>query len=105
MVQAVTQFSEFKELTGSDKIVVDFHASWCGPCKIIAPKYEAFAQEFASKATFIKVDVDEVADAAEAAGVRAMPTFQIYKGGQVIAEVVGADANKLRAEIEKACNA
>ncbi|KAJ3054618.1 Cytoplasmic thioredoxin isoenzyme 2 [Rhizophlyctis rosea] len=103
MVKAITAFSEFKELTESaDKVVVDFHATWCGPCKIIAPKFEGFAETYGSQATFIKVDVDEVAEAAETAGVRAMPTFQIYKGGKVVGEVVGADAKKLEAEIQKA---
>ena len=67
---------------------------------MIAPKYEEFSKKY-PKATFLKVDVDEVADVAESAQVRAMPTFHIYVNGQKVAEVVGADPTKLEAEIAK----
>lgn len=66
---------EFAELIGGDKVtVVDFHATWCGPCKQIAPFVEKLSKEF-TDANFVKVDVDEVTDVAAEFGVRAMREF------------------------------
>ncbi|KND02352.1 thioredoxin, variant [Spizellomyces punctatus DAOM BR117] len=87
-------------LCHSTYIPVDFYATWCGPCKMISPKFEAFAQKY-TKATFIKVDVDEVPEVAEQASIRAMPTFHIYQNGEKIIEIVGADPSRLEAEIKK----
>ncbi|KAI3657527.1 hypothetical protein MP638_003722 [Amoeboaphelidium occidentale] len=102
MVKVVQSSKEFKEIIASGKVVVvDFYAEWCGPCKFIAPKIEAFSQTYTS-AVFLKVDVDVLADLAGEYGIQAMPTFQIFKNGQKISEVVGADANKLEAAIKKA---
>ncbi|KAJ3297312.1 hypothetical protein HK104_000639 [Borealophlyctis nickersoniae] len=100
MVNAVKSSDEFSAAINSGKVVVDFFATWCGPCKIISPKFAEFAEKYTS-ATFIKVDVDEVPDVAEQAGIRAMPTFLIYKDGKVVGEVVGADPRKLEDEIKK----
>jgi thioredoxin 1 len=67
---------------------------------MIAPKYEAFSKTY-TKVFFVKLDVDEVPEIAEKAEVRAMPTFQIYKNGQKVEEIVGADPAKLEAAIKK----
>ncbi|KAJ3413429.1 hypothetical protein HDV05_008070 [Chytridiales sp. JEL 0842] len=100
MVKQVANVKEFQDIINSGSVVVDFFATWCGPCKVISPKFEEFSKQYTS-ATFIKVDVDEVPEAAEACGIRAMPTFQVYKDGKKVGEVVGADKNKLEAEIAK----
>ncbi|RKO91035.1 thioredoxin-like protein, partial [Blyttiomyces helicus] len=68
----------------------DFHALWCGPCKAMTPKFAAFSEQFTS-AKFIKLDIDESREAASKAGVRSLPTFQIYKKGEKVDEIVGAD--------------
>ena len=100
MVTAVTSAEQFNQTISSNPVVVvDFHATWCGPCRMIAPKVEQFAKEY-SAITFIKVDVDEVPEVAEKAGIRAMPTFQIFKDGKQVLEIVGADPNKLEAAIK-----
>jgi thioredoxin 1 len=67
---------------------------------VISPKYEEFSNKYGDKATFLKVDVDEVADVAEMAGIRAMPTFHFYKKGQKVGEVVGADVKQLEEKIK-----
>ncbi|KAI8084549.1 thioredoxin TrxA [Halteromyces radiatus] len=82
---------EFRALTASDKLVViDFYATWCGPCKLISPKFEKLVEEYPD-VIFAKVDVDEVADVAADVGVRAMPTFMFFKNGNKVDEVVGAN--------------
>jgi thioredoxin 1 len=67
---------------------------------MIAPKYAAFADTY-NKATFVKVDVDELGEVAANAKIRAMPTFQIFVDGKMVAEVIGADVHKLEEEIKK----
>ena len=76
---------EFNAALKEEKlVVVDFTASWCPPCQMIAPKYEGLAGEVADYALLYKVDVDENGDTAQACGIEAMPTFQFYKGGEKV---------------------
>ena len=81
-------------------VVIDFTASWCGPCQMIAPKYEAMAAKF-PEVSFYKVDVDDQDDVAHACGISAMPTFQFYKGGKKVDEMKGADVAKLLSLVQK----
>ena len=84
-------------------MVVDFTASWCGPCQRMAPVFEGLVAEF-PQATFCKVDVDENPETAQECGVRALPTFLLYKDEAQVAKLEGADEAGLRAAIEQHVN-
>lgn len=88
------------EKAGSKLVVVDFHATWCGPCKTIAPVFQQLSLKH-TDAVFIKVDVDDLTGTSEKYNVTAMPTFILMKSKQVIDTMKGADAKKLKELIEK----
>jgi thioredoxin 1 len=73
-------------------VLVDFWAEWCGPCKMLAPILDEVAQngDYASKVKFAKLNVDENNQSAAKYGVRGIPTLLLFKGGEVIANQVGA---------------
>ncbi|KAJ3322254.1 hypothetical protein HDU76_013927, partial [Blyttiomyces sp. JEL0837] len=77
-----------------------FYATWCGPCKVISPKFAELSEKYPN-IVFLKIDVDDLSEVAESVGIRAMPTFQFYKDGQKIGEIVGADPRKLEEELKK----
>ncbi|KAJ7211277.1 thioredoxin-like protein [Mycena pura] len=75
-------------------IVVDFHAEWCGPCKVIAPRFNELASQN-PQAQFVRVDVDEQSQIAESFRVTAMPTFFAIKAKSVVGMLRGADPRGL----------
>ncbi|CAL0322370.1 unnamed protein product [Lupinus luteus] len=81
-------------------IVVDFTATWCGPCRFIAPIFAEIAKK-TPEVTFLKVDVDELKTIAEEWGVEAMPTFLFVKEGKVVDKVVGANKEDLHLKLAK----
>lgn len=98
-VKPVSSLPEFKSSISSEGLtVVDFYATWCPPCKAIAPILEKLSDQY-TQANFIKIDVDESADIAQEYGISAMPTFFFFKDGEKIGEVIGADPSKIMALI------
>lgn len=75
----------------SDKVaLVDFWASWCGPCMMLGPVIEELAGDYEGKAIIAKLNVDENPNTAGKYGIRSIPTMLIIKGGQVVDQMVGA---------------
>lgn len=71
-------------------IVVDFWASWCPPCKVIAATLEQIAGEFVGRARIGKVDIDDNGDLANRFGIRSIPTLVVFKQGKVVDQLIGA---------------
>lgn len=90
MVQHFTSETFEKAIAGDQAVLVDFWATWCGPCRMIAPVIEEVAAEFDGRAIIGKVDVDEDPGLAQRFGVMSIPTLIVLKGGKVVEQAVGA---------------
>jgi len=115
MIEYIKTLKEFDEIIAKAKeeskvVLVDYTASWCGPCKMIAPVLDKFADAAdSSKIEFYKVDVDDAAEISHKAGVTVMPTFRAYNSKNPIpekdySEEKGAIPAKLQKLIQESIN-
>jgi thioredoxin 1 len=90
-VRQVNQ-QDFEEqvLRSEQPVLVDFWATWCPPCRMIAPAVAELAREFEGRAKVVKLDVDQSPDLATHYGIQSIPTLMVFKGGRVVDQRVGA---------------
>ena len=97
---AYVQQDQFEELINQEKpVVVDYTATWCGPCRLVAPLIDQLAEDYQGKAEVVKVDLDQNKGNAKQYNIRSIPTVLIFKNGQEVERIVG------RASYEQFSNA
>jgi thioredoxin 1 len=83
--------------------IVDFNATWCGPCKLLKPVFDKAAEDFAGKASFASIDVDQNPAVSEQYKVQSIPLLLFFKNGKVVHQIIGLTSKKeLYAAVEKA---
>lgn len=85
---------ESKVIKSERPVLVDFFATWCGPCKMVAPELDAVDEALGDKATIVKVNIDEFPKLTERYGVRSVPTFVLFKGGNEVKRFSGFRTRK-----------
>jgi len=98
-VHTKEEYNKFKS-TPDKLVVIDYSATWCGPCRAIAPVFEEFSTKY-SDVVFVHVDVDELGELEDVADVSGVPTFKFFKGGSLITSFAGANKEKLEQTIQK----
>ena len=82
-------------LKGEGVVLVDFFATWCGPCKALAPVLEEVADQVKDKANIYKVDIDQTQSLAQQCRVMSVPTMKIFKNGEVVETIVGLQSKSV----------
>ena len=97
----ITQEVFDSEVSGGTGVaVLDFGATWCGPCQALAPAIDAIAQDYEGRAMIGKVDVDQNQSLATQFGVMSVPTIVFFKDGQKVDQVIGNAPDKIREKID-----
>ena len=85
----VKDVNEFKEITSKGVVLVDFFATWCGPCRMLSPILEEIDEEKSFNGVIAKVDTDELGKVATAYGIQSIPTLILFKDGQPVKQSLG----------------
>nr|WP_302686964.1 thioredoxin [uncultured Romboutsia sp.] len=102
MVEIINE-SKFTNEISEGVVVVDFFATWCGPCKMLSPIIDSLAEEMKGSVKFIKVDADESVNILQDQGVAGLPTIAIFKDGQKQDMIVGFSPKEILAEKIENC--
>lgn len=89
MIKHITNLNEFENETASSFVLVDFFATWCGPCRMLSPVLEKLDKENKLNASIIKVDVDMASDIARKFSIQVIPTLVLFKDGKPIKRATG----------------
>ena len=93
-MKTTTETFEQDALKSDLPVLVDFYATWCGPCKMLAPVLDEVAKRYEGRAKVVKVDIDESPELAQRFGVSAVPTLVLFKDGKVVQQVMGFQSPK-----------
>jgi thioredoxin 1 len=95
MVREINSAEELNKILNGDKpVIINFGAGWCGPCRMIAPKFEELSNTY-TQVDFCKVDVDEVNSHPLVAAISAVPTFKAFKRGAIVSDFAGANGARI----------
>lgn len=101
-VSAITDANFEEDVLKSERpVLVDFWASWCAPCRMVAPVIDEIADTYGSKVKVYKMDVDSNSAVPHKYGIRSIPTIMIFKNGVVVDQVIGANAAQIKTMVEK----
>ena len=89
MVTVLTDSNIEQILSGSQPVLIDFWATWCGPCRALSPVVDEVAEELAGKVVVTKCNVDDCEEIAMKYGIRNIPTLMFFKGGEMVQRLVG----------------
>lgn len=103
MIPYIQSNDEYNQLITSESrlIVLDFTATWCGACSVLAPELEKLQEHYQDQIMFYKVDVDDLHEVADAYQVSALPTIMFIKNKQILGQVIGAKMHSIMELIEK----
>ncbi|KAH8234821.1 hypothetical protein KR032_003747, partial [Drosophila birchii] len=101
VIDSKSTFTKILEDAGPKHILVEFFATWCGPCAMIGPRLEQLANEYSTRLIILKIDVDENEDLAVQYDVSSMPTFVIIKNSVTLLQFVGSNPEKIVSVVEK----
>ncbi|NLK22089.1 MAG: thioredoxin [Epulopiscium sp.] len=88
--ELTSQEFQTEVLNSTEPVLVDFFATWCGPCKMMAPIIDQLSEEMSGKAKVYKIDVDQARDLAAQYSIMSVPTLVFFKDGEVVDQMVGA---------------
>ena len=104
MITTISSLSDFKTVIQNNEfVVIDFFATWCGPCIRIKPEFEKLSQKY-PRCNFYQIDVDDSPDISTHCNINCMPTFQYYHKGLLVDESSGADITIITQKIDNIIN-